>query len=136
MTGMFFSRGPGRKAARAILALLLATGLSGAALAGEPKPPSVRSKLLSDRDRDVTIIIIDKDDDRPTSRIGAPSKPQSSQLRQPSGKIKRDDDDVTIRIQRDRKTHSGSSKKTGPKIIIIDGDSGRCKGGGVCVIRP
>ena len=135
MTGMFIWRSPGRKMAQAILALMIATGLSGAALAAEPKPPSVKSKLL--RDRGITIIILDEDDNRSTSRIGAPGKPQSSQLRQPSGKIERDDDDFTIRIKRDRRIHSSSSsKKSGPKVIVIDGKSDHCKGDGVCVIRP
>ncbi|MDF1610054.1 hypothetical protein PZ897_17880 [Hoeflea sp. YIM 152468] len=142
MTERFFSRGGGRKPVHAALALILGLSLAAPAFASElPPPPSVKSKLLRDRG-DVTIIIIDGDKRRSTSHIGAPSRKQSASRKQaapppaPSTRIRRDDD-VTIRIKRDRHSGSGHKKaRSGPKVIIVDGDSGRCKGGGVCVIRP
>lgn len=133
MTDMLSQRGRFGRAGQMTLALVIGLGFASSALATEPKAPSSKSKLL--RDRDVTIVIIDENDDkRSTSRIGAPSKPLSSPVRQPSGKIKRDDDVIKVYIKPN--TGSGTVKRTGPKIIIVDKNSNGCDGGGVCVIRP
>ena len=142
MTTKLFSRALTLKSSRAALALLIGALLIGAlpigfamsttAFAAELKAPSAKSRLLRDND-DVTIVIIDEDDNRSTSQTGKASKSRSSTLKPPSTRIRRDDDELTIRFKRDRST---SSARSGPKIIIIDKNSGSCDGGGVCVIRP
>ena len=132
MTTRNFSRALTSTPARAAFALLIGLGICTTAFAGELKAPSGKSRLLRDNN-DVTIVIIDKDDNSSSSQVRTPGKSQSSTLQQPSSRIKRDDDEVTIRFKRDRTT---TSARTGPKIIIIDRNSGSCDGGGVCVIRP
>ena len=144
MTAKLFSRTVTRRPAQAILALLIGalpigSGASTTAFAAELKAPAGKSRLL--RDNDITIIIIDEDDDkRSTSRIGTPSTSKSSPVRQPSARINRDDNDLTIRFKRDRSARSGSgnapSIRSGPKVIIVDKNSFGCDGGSVCVIRP
>lgn len=138
MTTKLFSRAVGHISAGAALALLIGLGAGTAAFADELKAPAGKSRLL--RDNDVTVIIIDKHKKRSKHETTTPGKSKSPQLRQPSSRISRDDDELTIRFNRDRKTGSGSSsarsERSGPKIIIIDKNTNGCNGGGVCVIRP
>lgn len=138
MTVKFVSRAqgrkPGRRRVQAAIILAASLGLATTALATELKAPSGKSKLL--RDKDVTVIIIDTNDDRSSSRIGTPSRSASSPLKQPSTKIRRDDDQVEIRIKRDD-NRAGTIVRSGPKVIIVDENTRGCgDGSGVCVIRP
>jgi len=138
MTVKFFararSRKPGRRPVQAAVILAATLGLATTALATELKPPSGKSKLL--RDKDVTVIIIDRNDNRSSSRIGTPSRSASSPLKQPSTKIRRESDQVEIRIKRDD-TRGGTIVRSGPKIIIVDENTRGCgDSSGVCVIRP
>jgi len=132
MTAKLFSHTRQRKPVQAAIALVLALGIGSTALATELKSPASKSKLL--RDKDVTIIIIDKDDDRSSSQGGAPGQPLSSAPRQPATKIKRDGD-VTIRIKRDS-SNGGTIVRSGSKVIIVDKNTSGCNGDGVCIIRP
>ncbi|WP_417414939.1 hypothetical protein [Hoeflea sp.] len=135
MTAKPFSPASARRAVQAAtLALLIGFAVSGTSLAAEIKPPS--SKTKRHNDRDVTIIVIDKDDHSSRSKAGKldPSLPDPA--RAPASRTIRDDDELTIRIRRNRDTRTGSTRKPGPKIITIDKNSGACGGGGVCVIRP
>lgn len=138
MTVKFFSRAPGREPGRRPVqtAILVAAslGLATTALATELKAPSGKSRLL--RDKDVTVIIIDKDDHTSSSQIGKPGRSASSPLKKPSAKIRRDSDEVEIRIKRDD-TRGGSIVRSGPKVIIVDENTRGCgDNSGVCVIRP
>ena len=137
MTVKFFSRAqsrnPGRRPVQAAILFAATLGFATTALATELKPPSGKSKLL--RDKDVTVIIIDKNDNKSSSRIGTPDRSKSS-LNQPSTKIRRDDDTVEIRIKRDN-TQGGTIVRSGPKVIIVDQNTRACgDDSGVCVIRP
>ena len=124
-----------RRPVQAALALLIGLAVGGTALATELLPPASKSKLL--RDPDVTIIIIDENDRRrSSSRVDAPAGTQPALPRPPASRISRDEDEFNIRIRRDRSTSSGTTDRTGPKIIIVDQNSNGCDGGGVCVIRP
>jgi hypothetical protein len=134
MTAKSFSRPEARKPVLAALALLIGFGISASALATELKPPAGKSKLLNDSD--VTIIILDRNDSRSTSQIGVPGRSQSSSVGQPSSRIKRNDDDLTIRFKRNDSTRSGTIVRSGPKVIIVDRNSDGCGGSSVCVIRP
>jgi hypothetical protein len=134
MTATLSSPSSVRKPARAALALLIGLAVSGTAMATELLPPAGKSKLL--RDRDVTIIIIDENDRRSSSRIEKPRGSKQAPLQPPSSRIIRDDDELTIRVRRDRSASSGTIVRSGPKIIIVDKNSSGCDGGGVCVIRP
>jgi len=133
MTVKLFSRALRHKPVQAAITLVVGLGLSTAALATELKPPSGKSKLL--RDKDVTVIVIDKNDNKSSSRIGTSSKSKSP-LKQPSTNIGRDDDTVEIRIKRDN-TRGGTIVRSGPKVIIVDENTRGCgDSSGVCVIRP
>jgi hypothetical protein len=136
MTKLNLSPASGRIPVRTALVLFLGLGLATSALASELTPPSGKFKSLRDHG-DVTVIIINKNDRRSTSRIGAPSRSQSIPAA-PSSRFVRDDDDVTIRVRRNHTSGSGHGtvKQSGPKVIIVDRNTGRCSGGGVCVIRP
>ncbi|GAB5462508.1 MAG: hypothetical protein HoeaKO_44150 [Hoeflea alexandrii] len=146
MTATLFSHAPGRRTALAALALLAGFGMAigSSALASDLKPPSGKSRLLNDSD--ITIVIIDDNDRRSSSRSGGSSRSEPAPVRAPSGKVSREEDDVTIRFRRDRSTATGtgstvtttgtSTGNPGPKIIIVDRNSNGCDGGGVCVIRP
>lgn len=134
MTATLSSSSGVRRPARAALALLIGLTMSGTALATELKPPASKSKLL--RDRDVTIIIIDENDRRSSSTAGAPAATQPALPRPPASRIIRDDDELTIRVRRDRATNSGTVVRSGPKVIIVDQNSNGCGNGSVCVIRP
>ena len=138
MTATLFSRAQGRRTALAALALLAGLGIGSSALASELKPPSGKSRLLNDSD--ITIVIIDGNDRRASSRSGGSSRPEPAPVRPPSGKASREEDDVTIRFRRDRSATTGSgnagTRNPGPKVIIVDRNSNGCDGGGVCVIRP
>ncbi|MGJ8572968.1 MAG: hypothetical protein ACSHXI_19965 [Hoeflea sp.] len=133
MTTKLFSRAQCRRSAQAAIAVLVGIGIGTTAFATELKAPSVKSRLL--RDKDVTIIIIDKNDKRPKSEVRTYGTSKSIPLPQPSTRINRNDDDVIIRIKRDR-TKGGTIVRSGPKVIIIDEDTSGCKGNRVCVIRP
>jgi hypothetical protein len=144
MTATLFSQAPGRRTGLAALALLAGIGIGSSALASELKPPSGKSRLLNDSD--ITIVIIDENDRRPSSRSGGSSRSEPAPVRAPSGKASREEDDVTIRFRRDRSTATGtgstvtttgtSTGNPGPKVIIVDRNSTGCDGGEVCVIRP
>lgn len=123
-----------RRPVQAALALLVGLTFAGTALATELKPPASKSKLLEDRD--VTIIIIDENDRRPSSRVNAPAAKQPALPLPPASRASRDEDEFNIRILRDRSAGSRKIVRSGPKIIIVDKDSSGCDGGGVCVIRP
>ncbi|MDZ7600981.1 MAG: hypothetical protein U1A06_06370 [Hoeflea sp.] len=132
----------GPRTSRIALALVAGLAVSVMTLAGatfatpagatEIKMPSAKSRLLSDRD-DVTIIIIDKNDNR-RSRSTSPARVDTkSDVKQPNSRIRRDDDTVYIK----RKSGSGHHGNPGPKVIIVDKNRGTsCSGTGVCVIRP
>jgi replicative DNA helicase len=132
MTAKLFSHTRHRMPVQAAIALVVALGIGTTALATELKSPASKSKLL--RDKDVTIIIIDKDDDRSSSQTGASDRSDSSSLRQPATKIKRDDD-VTIRIKRDS-SNGDTIVRSGSKVIIVGKNTNGCTGDGVCIIRP
>lgn len=154
MTATLFPHPPGRRTALAALALLAGFGMAigNSALASDLKPPSGKSRLLNDSD--ITIVIIDDNDRRSSSRSGGSSRSEPAPVRAPSGKVSREEADVTIRFRRDRSTATGSGSTVtttgtstvtttgtstgnpGPKIIIVDRNSNGCDGGGVCVIRP
>lgn len=152
MTTTLFSHASGRRTALAAVALLAGIGIGSSALASELKPPSGKSRLLNDSD--ITIVIIDDNDRRPSSRSGGSGRSEPVPVRAPSGKVSREEDDVTIRFRRDSSTTTGSGSTVtttgtstvtttgtstgnpGPKIIIVDRNSDGCDGGGVCVIRP
>ena len=123
-----------RRPARAALALLIGLAVSGTAVATELLPPASKSKLL--RDRDVTIIIIDENDRRSSSRVEKPAATQPDLPRPPASRVSRDEDELRIRIRRDRSTNADTTVRSGPKIIIVDKNSSGCGGSGVCVIRP
>lgn len=123
-----------RRPVQAALALLIGLAVGGTALATELLPPASKSKLL--RDPDVTIIIIDENDLRSSSRVDAPAGTQPALPRPPASRVSRDEDEFNIRIRRDRSTNSGTTDRTGPKIIIVDQNSNGCGGNSVCVIRP
>ena len=74
MTATLFPHPPGRRTALAALALLAGFGMAigSSALASELKPPSGKSRLLNDSD--ITIVIIDGNDRRASSRSGAVSR--------------------------------------------------------------
>ena len=127
MTASLFSR---RTSLQASITLLAGLSLATTALASDLKPPSGKSKLL--RDKDVTVIIIDKDDDRSKPEPAKPGASASSSVRPPSGRIKRDDD-VEIRIKR---TDGDTIVRSGAKVIIVDKTTRGCKGDDVCIIRP
>jgi len=115
--------------------LIIPLSLAASAGATELTPPSAKSKLLSDRN--VTIVIIDGDEENRSTSTTPPAKTlQPADLTpeklRPSARIERDDADIKITIKRD----TGSTTKPGPKIIIIDGTTNGCDGGTVCVIRP
>ncbi|SOE16819.1 hypothetical protein SAMN05877838_1701 [Hoeflea halophila] len=137
MTVKLFSRkpglNPGRRPIQAAIIFAASVGLATTALAIELKPPSGTSKLL--RDKDVTVIIIDRDDGRSSSRIRLPGQSASSPLKQPSTKIRRDGDHVEIRVKRDS-SGGGTFVRSGPKVIIVDSNTSSCgDSSGVCVIR-
>jgi len=132
MTAKLYSHTRHRMPVQAAIALVVALGIGTTALATELKSPASKSKLL--RDKDVTIIIIDKDDDRSSSQTGASGRSDSSSLRQPATKIKRDDD-VAIRIKRDS-SNGDTIVRSGSKVIIVDKTTNGCAGDGVCIIRP
>ena len=134
MTVTLSSTSKVRRPVRAALSLLTGLAVSGTALATDLKPPASKSKLL--RDSDVTIIIIDENDRRSSSRVDAPVATQPDLPRPPASRIIRDDDELTIRVRRDRSANSGVIVRSGPKIIIVDKNSSGCDGGSVCVIRP
>ena len=134
MTATLSSPSSVRRSARAALALLIGLAVSSTAVASELLPPASKSKLL--RDRDVTIIIIDENDRRSSSRSGGSSRSEQAPVRAPSGTLSRDEDEFKIRIRRDRSTNAGTTVRSGPKIIIVDKNSSGCGGSGVCVIRP
>lgn len=136
MTKINLSPASSRVPVRAALVLLIGLGFATSALASDLTPPSGKFKSLRDRS-DVTVIIIDKNDRRSTSHIGAPSRSKSIPAA-PSSRFVRDDDDVTIRVRRNHTSGSGHNtvNRSGPKVIIVDRNTGRCSGGGVCVIRP
>jgi len=137
MTAKLFSHTRHRRPVQVAIALLVGLGLGigtgTTAFATELKAPSAKSKLL--RDKDVTIIIIDKNDTRSKSEVPASGTSKKSPLRQPSTRINRDDDDVVIRIKRNS-TKGGTIVRSGPKVIVIDENTGGCNGNSVCVIRP
>lgn len=134
MTVKLFSRAGCRSPVHAAITLAATLGLATTTLATELKPPSGKSKLL--RDKDVTIIIIDRNDGKSSSRIGTSSRSAASPLKQPSTKSRRDGDHVEIRIKRDS-SGGGTIVRSGPKVIIVDGNTSGCgDSSGVCVIRP
>lgn len=133
MTAKLFSHTRHRRPVHAAIALFVGLGIGTTAFASELKAPAGKSRLL--RDKDVTIIIIDKDDHRSESKVPASGTSITSPLRQPATRIKRDDDDVVIRIKRDS-TNGGTIVRSGPKVIIVDENSSGCSGTSVCVIRP
>jgi len=129
----------GRIAGRGALALVLGASLAmGAQLAtpagaNDLQMPSAKSKLLRDRDN-VTVIIIDKDDRRRSSSTSPGRVDSGSDVKQPSSRIRRDNDTVYIK-RKSGGSHSGN--RSGPKVIIVDKNRGTsCSGSGVCVIRP
>ena len=134
MTATLSSPSSVRRPARAALVLLIGLAVSGTASATELLPPASKSKLL--RDRDVTIIIIDENDRRSSSRVEKPAATQPGLPRSPASRLSRDEDELKIRIRRDRSANSGTIVRSGPKIIIVDQNSNGCGGSGVCVIRP
>lgn len=134
MTATLSSPSRVRRPVQAALALLIGLTMGGMASATDLKPPA--GKLKSLRDRDVTIVIIDDNDRRSSSRSDGPSRSEQAPVRAPSGTLSRDDDEVTIRVRRDREAKSGTIVRSGPKIIIVDQNSRGCGGSGVCVIRP
>lgn len=125
---------PGSFAVRVALALVMGMAVAMPAGATDLRMPSVKSRLLSDRDN-VTVIIIDKHDRR-RSRSTSPARVDPDSVpTPPSSRVRRDEDRIYIK----RKT--GSSRNTvtnpGPKVIIVDKNRGNgCSGSGVCVIRP
>lgn len=133
MTAKLFSHTRHRRPVQVAIALLIGLGIGTTAFATELKAPAAKSKLL--RDKDVTIIIIDKTDSRSKSKVPTSGTSKTSPLRQPATRINRDDDDVVIRIRRDS-TKGGTIVRSGPKVIVIDENSGGCSGSSVCVIRP
>ena len=128
------------RSAAAIVALVIASAAAAPALAFEPQQPSATSRPYAKhkhyrkyRDRGVTVIIIDEDD-RSTSTVRQPKLKAAESLPAPSGRIDREDDTRTKIIIKNRTATSPARTNPGPKVIIVDRNSGDCDG--VCVIRP